>query len=229
MQADKNLHEKLYIGWEKYYQQSMNRPAWQEEADRLVQVFMQHLGYTGNSQIHVADYGCGDGRNLWPWLKVGATVTAVDLAPSALNKIARYCIESSVICPTLVCSEMENLPLAEGQFDVSQCLDALPQVYNVSQALKQIALTLRPNGKMLFNVFTPKDCAFGEGEQVEEKAFLYKQTLFRFFDHEDIMKILPTELEIVQAEHERWDDPPHIPFRPYPHTHDGIYYICRKK
>lgn len=223
-----NLSDK-YSGWEEYYKQSTDRPSWQEDPSPLVKKFMdmEHLGKIPN--LHIADYGCGDGRNLWPWVKANTHVTAIDIAPTALRKISENSIQQGLLCPTLVCTSMEETPLGENQFDAAQCLDALPQVWDVRKALIEITKTLRPNGKFLFNVFTPRDCAYGEGEQIEENAFAYKNTLFRFFEDDIIRRILPKELEVIEFVPETWEDPPHFPFRPVPHTHDGIYYVCQKK
>jgi ubiquinone/menaquinone biosynthesis C-methylase UbiE len=159
---------------------------------------------------------------------MGANITAIDCAPTALRKIAETCLENQLICPTLVCADMQNLPLADSQFDAAQCFDAIPQVWDTRSTLLHIARTLRPGGELIFNVFTPRDCAYGEGEQIEANAFLYSQTLFRFFEESDMRSLMPECLEIVESVAERWEDPPHVPFRPYSHIHDGIYYICRK-
>jgi len=218
-----------YSGWEEYYQQSLTRPSWKEDPSPLVKMFMKMEHVAKLPHLHIADYGCGDGRNLWPWVQANAHVTAVDVAPSALRKISEISIQHGLMCPTLVCTSMEDTPLGENQFDAAQCLDALPQVWDVKKALTEIAKTIRPRAKFLFNVFTPRDCAFGEGEQIEENAFVYKNTLFRFFEDDDIRKIIPQDLEIIEFVPETWEDPPHIPFRPVPHTHDGIYYVCQKK
>ncbi len=223
-----NLSDK-YSGWEEYYQQSPNRPSWQEDPSPLVKMFMEMEHIYKIPQVHIADYGCGDGRNLWPWVKANTHVTAVDIAPSALKKISEISIQQGLICPTLVCSSMEDMPLGENQFDAAQCLDALPQVWDVKNALTEISKTLKPKGKLLFNVFTPRDCAFGEGKQIEDNAFTYKNTIFRFFEDEDLRKLLPQDLEILESVPETWEDPPHFPFRPVTHTHDGIYYVCQKK
>ena len=224
----KNNEDEFTKGWEEYYQQSLNKPAWKKDSSPLVNMFMMKYNID-LSLLHVADYGSGDGRNLWPWVKAQAHVTAVDIAPSALRQIAMNSIEQKLTCPTLVCTNIEELPLAENQFDVAQCLDALPQVNDPQKALAEIAKTLRPGAKFLFNIFTPKDCAFGEGEKIQENAFVYKNTLFRFFEDQDIRDILPRNLDIIECVPQTWEDPPHIPFRPYAHTHDGVYYICQKK
>src|SRR3990172_5609871 len=101
----------LKSGWEEYYQQSIDKAAWKDDPSPLVSKFMQYAGFTNNIDFHIADYGCGDGRNLWPWVKAGAFVAAVDFAPTALSKIAKACLQQNVICPTLICSDMQELPL----------------------------------------------------------------------------------------------------------------------
>jgi hypothetical protein len=78
------------------------------------------------------------------------------------------------------------------------------------------------------NVFTPRDCAFGEGEQLTARSSLYKNTLFNFFEDDEFRPLLQGLFEVVECRPVRWDDPPHVPFRPYPHTHDALVYVLKK-
>lgn len=223
-----NRDADLTSGWEAYYRQTEGRPAWQEHPDEKVLEFIELAGMRDGHRLHVADFGSGDGRNLHPWLEAGAFVTAVDISPTALSKIAAASIGARLACPTLVSCNLEHLPLADCQFDMAQCLDALPQVKDAQRALQEMARTLRPGGKFLFNVFTPADCAFGEGDRLDDLSFSYKGTLFRFFTKEHVERIIPQSLRLLTLEHKRWLDPAHPPFRPKPHTHDGIYVVCER-
>lgn len=227
--ADNAQLESLsYAGWEEYYQQAGPDGAWDEKPAASVSAFISRFSHVDPTNLHVADFGCGDGRNLWPWLQRRARVTAVDIAPTALRRIADACIAAKCASPTLVNAAIERMPLADAQFDVAQCIDALPQVPDMGAALAEMARTLRPQAEILFNVFTPGDCAFGEGRAVGKNAFVYKDTFFRFLDEAAVLELLPTHLSVVHMETCTWDDPPHIPFRPYPHRHEAIFLVCRR-
>lgn len=223
---------EYYEGWEQYYKMSANKNSWDENPDKFVTFFLDRIigrVKTNNTHLHIADFGCGDGRNLWPWLLKGFKVTAVDISPSALEKISDKCLKNQNICPSLINADLQKLPLGKNQFDFAQCFDALPQVFDVKLALDEIEKSIRPQGEFIFNVFTPLDCAYGEGQEVEDNTFIYKNTLFRFFDENSILNIIPKNFEVLELKHESWKDPPHIPFRPEEHVHDGIYILCQKK
>jgi SAM-dependent methyltransferase len=217
-----------YTGWESYYQQVGEQAAWDDKPAPEVARFIDRLAGRDPSHLQVADLGCGDGRNLWPWLNLGARVTAVDIAPTALYRISDACRARGVVPPTLLHASLERLPLADAQFDAAQCLDALPQVVDAGAAMAEMARILRPGGEILFNVYTRNDCCFGEGEAVGEDAFEYKGTFFRFFDEPAVRALLPPTLAVMQMQTLAWDDPPHVPFRPYPHRHESIVLVCRR-
>jgi ubiquinone/menaquinone biosynthesis C-methylase UbiE len=131
--------------------------------------------------------------------------------------------------PTLVQADLESLPLAGSQFDFALCVDALPQVHRPRLALQEIARTLVPGGLFVTNVFTPADCAFGEGERLTARSFLYKNTLFNFFEDNEFRPLLDGLFDVRNCQRVSWVDPPHIPFRPYEHTHDALVYVLVKK
>jgi SAM-dependent methyltransferase len=223
-----DLNTESPDGWEDYYRQIPDdREAWSDRPDEAIPALIATAG-TSPSRI-ILDLGCGDGRNLWPWLRTKHRVLALDTAPTALARVAARCASRSLEQPVLLQSSMERLPfLFNASVDIVQCLDAMPQVEDVASVLAECARVIRPGGLLLFNLFTTEDCAFGEGEVEGRNAFRYNGTLFRFFDHGEIDPFLSPSLRIVSEDRREWIDPPHIPFRPYSHKHVALYYVCER-
>ncbi len=217
---------KYYDGWEAYYRVDENRTAWKNEADEAVILLQEDMA--DRADLHVADLGCGDGRNLWGWVTQGRRVLGVDIAPTALDHLRETAIARGLRVPTLMVGDIAGLPLAGDQFDLVQCYDAVPQTLDPQAVLTEMARIARPGGLVAFNVFTPGDCAYGEGTEVSRNAFLFNNTLFRFFEPDDLRALLPPSLEVLREDRRRWTDPPHGQFRPYTHTHEALFYVCRK-
>lgn len=219
---DKQLRVK---GWERYYKQIKGREAFGNDESIVVDIVNESLGKKHSVNVF-ADFGSGDGRNARRWIDMGLEVTCVDISPSAFTRLDNVYGQQKNI--KKVCANLEKLPIDDNLFDAAQCIDALPQVENTSKALKEMLRTVRHQGILVFNIFTTRDCAYGIGNRIDDQTYEYKDTLFRFFDEDDIRKLIPREAVLLKSVHKRWDDPPHIPFRPYPHTHDCLICVCQK-
>jgi len=217
---------EVYQGWEDYYRIANEWTAWKDQEDTSVKNLSNMISET--TPVHVADLGCGDGRNLWSWLARGACVTGIDLSETALARILANCGKRGVARPVLLACDFSATPIVSNQFDVVQCFDALAQVISPAAAVLEMTRITRPGGLVCFNVFTPADAAYGEGVEVELNAFVYNNTLFRFLEEADVSALLPESLAVINKERRRWRDPPHRPFRPYEHEHEALYYTCRK-
>jgi SAM-dependent methyltransferase len=224
---DKLRGHQVYQGWDNYYQAvGGDSSAWKDDEDDAVSRLQGMVGDL--SHLQIADLGCGDGRNLWSWIAHGSRVIGIDLAETALARILATCKKKGIQKPLLLATDFSATQLMSDQFDVVQCFDALAQVIDPGAAVVEMARIAKPDGLVCFNAFTPGDVAYGEGLEVEANAFAYNDTLFRFFEDDDILRLLPKDLIVVDKERRRWRDPPHTPFRPYEHEHEALYYVCRK-
>jgi len=79
---------------------------------------------------------------------------------------------------------------------------------------------LEPGGFLFLNLYTPGDGTFGKGERVGEKAFLYKDTLFCYYNEAEV-KALFAGWNLQDLRLHRWSDPAHGDFRPYAHEHES--------
>lgn len=223
----KEMNNEINSGWESYYLNATNIDLWKDEVEPFL---LENYNTICKKQIiKVLDIGCGDGRNSFIWITNNHNVICLDVAASGLRKIYEKCEESKFKKPELVCENFLETSLLEGVYDVVQCFDALAQINDVQSAVHKLCKMARAGGYVLFNYFTPGDCAYGEGERLDNRTFAYKDTLFKFLTESEIVEILPSDVEVVMRETRRWDDPPHGDYRPYPHTHEAAFFLLRKK
>jgi len=220
-----NSTDPFYDGWEiRYQSQTGDTEAWSSSPQPFVPAIISLF----NAESKVLDIGAGDGRNTRLELEAGHDVTVLDLAPTALRSLMKRMTNLGLPVPTAVLSSVEQIPLASDQFDAVTCFDTLPQCKHCRQALEEMHRILKPGGICGLNVFTSKDCAYGEGEQIAPRSFVYKQTLFHFFEPDDMVALCGGLMDIVSMDAVSWEDPPHVPFRPYKHHHDALVYVLKK-
>jgi len=217
--------DPLYKGWEqKYREQAGDAEAWSAQPAPFVSDMLPQIP----PNAAVADLGCGDGRHAHLLAEAGHRVTAVDCSPSALSQLLRQFAAWKLTPPVAVLANIESLPLASDQYDALLCANTLPQIPNCRQAMEEMHRVLKSGGLLITNVYTRHDVAFGEGDMVAPNEFVYKNTFFRFFDEEGMPALCQGLFQVEQVQHVEWDDPPHVPFRPYPHHHDTLAYVLRK-
>jgi ubiquinone/menaquinone biosynthesis C-methylase UbiE len=216
--------ENFQGGWELKYREQAEGFAWSSEPQPGVAEFVNKL----SPKALILDVGAGDGRNAAVAQNAGHQVALLDISTTALDLALRNLRPQSVAEPVAVLGTMEEMPLAAGQFEAVICLDALPQALNASRALREIHRVLKPHGKVYLNLFTPQDCAWGEGEQIGPRSWVFKQTLFSFWAANEFDQMCSRLFEVENVKQRRWSDPPHIPFRPYQHEHDALFYELKK-
>jgi SAM-dependent methyltransferase len=144
-------------------------PLWSERADdwaRIQEPLMRPafeagldaLAITGETRL--LDVGCGSGLALRIAADRGATVTGLD-ASSALLEHARRRVPGA----PLVQGELEELPLADGSFDVVTGFNSFQYAARPAAALAEAARVLAPGGCLLYLNWAPP-------EQCEAAAYL---------------------------------------------------------
>jgi ubiquinone/menaquinone biosynthesis C-methylase UbiE len=155
-------------------------------------------------------------------------VTALDLSPAALKLLDGNFKRRDLRTPLTVIGSATNIPLGDAQFDAVVCIDGFCQLDRPVLAMQEAARVLRPGGRFLLDIFTPKDGTFGKGEQIAAQDFLYRGTLFRYFNAEQFASIYKDLFRVVEVFEAAWSDPPHGEFRPEPHNHHALVYILEK-
>lgn len=205
---------ELQYGWEKAYQEQSEGPLWQEDPIPVIPPAIEAL--KKRNIRTVVDLGCGDGRNLAALADAGFNATGVDIAPTGLAHAGRVIRRRAF----LLRADATTLPLIDASVDAVTCFDVFGQIQDPTQLIAEARRVVHPDGLFVTNAFTLKDETYGEGTEIAPHTFAYKDTLFRYYD-EDEMRTLFADWNVLEMDRISWDDPPHGDFRPYPHKHDN--------
>lgn len=217
---------EVYRGWDESYQQS-DGCLWGANPSPLMEYVLRSQDFDKN--MLVADLGAGDGRNTAFLAQNGYNaLCCVDISRTGLNTIRERAEASGFRTPILIHSPLEDVAIGDKCIDGAVCVDTLPQIRHPQKALEEIARILKPGASLFINFFTDRDCAFGEGEMVGSRSYLYKGTLFNFFTSEDCHRLFRGLFEIRSETEREWIDPPHYPFRPVEHRHVALDFCLRK-
>jgi SAM-dependent methyltransferase len=96
----------------------------------------------------VAEVGCGTGRQTLPLLRSGASLVCVDLSEDMLRLARRKALaEQPAGWADFVVGTAENLPLADGRFDVAVIFGSLHHFSDPSAALRKVAGIMKAGGR----------------------------------------------------------------------------------
>jgi 2-polyprenyl-6-hydroxyphenyl methylase/3-demethylubiquinone-9 3-methyltransferase len=111
----------------------------------------------------IADIGCGGGILSEAMARAGAEVTAIDLAPEALDVARLHAIESGLTVDYRLVSAEALADQMPGQFDAVTCLEMLEHVPDPLSVLRACAALLKPGGRLFLSTLnrTPKAFALG--------------------------------------------------------------------
>lgn len=204
------LDSSTAAGWERAYAENADSQLWSKEpVPVLDEVIARAKGCC-------LDLGCGDGRNLLALQHGGFDVAGIDVSATALKR-ADSLLRAHGRSAPLVLGDIRSLPFADGLFDVVTAFDVLGQVSDTGAVLAEVRRVLRVGGLFAATFFDPSDETYGEGAQIADNTFLYKETLFRYFSLREVKEIFGDwSVEITQV---AWTDPPHGSFRPCEHVH----------
>ena len=128
--------ESFYDGWDDYYKEQGDA-AW---GDNPPPFLAEHLGGLLKPGQSLVDFGAGDARNSLGLVGDGRSLTLVDISAPGLERASNRVRGMGLRpMPTLVVAGLEDLPLAQNQFDVALCIDALPQVQRPRSAWQEMA------------------------------------------------------------------------------------------
>jgi len=213
-------------GWEEYYLAQDGAKAWNGVPEDFLLERLDEILVPG--AFKVIDVACGDGRNTYPFLGRGLSITATDLSPAALDSFRSRCRIEDIAPPVLLAGDFFALGLLPQQFHCAICFNAVSHFPSPAAALERIVSLLMPGGRAAFNAFTTHDVAYGEGEEIGRNQFSYKDTLFTFLDEHEVKALLPEGVKVLHSETRRWREPPHGAFRTAPHTHEASFFIVER-
>jgi len=176
----------------------------------------------------VLEICAGDGRITKELIKSKAEIIPSDISIHALEHLAEAFRACGHTVPLGVVAPADNLPFGRNTFDAVVSWDGICQIGMLRDALKEVHRVLKPGGRLICDVFTPDDAAWGQGEQINATSWAYKGTLFNFFTTDQFTSIVKDLFEVERVFETRWEDPPHGEFRPTRHTHVADVFFLRK-
>lgn len=138
-----------------------NAEAWARQAREGLDVFRDALNTPAFlallppiAGLRGLDVGCGEGSNTRQLARLGARMSAVDIAPT----FVRYARASEVADPLgidYVVGDGMQLPFADGAFDFATAFMSLMDMPDPARALLQMRRVVRPGGFVQFSILHP--------------------------------------------------------------------------
>ena len=223
MEAAMNIS---HDGWDRYYLEQQGERAWNGVPDAFLMEHLDILAAPGISKV--IDIASGDGRNTEPFLDRGLQVVSTDLSPSALASFQQRCRLEGQEPPVMIAGDFFALDFTPDQFDCAVCFNSVPHFESPARGLEKIFRLLAKGGRAAFNCFTPNDVAFGQGQQLGENRFSYKDTLFTFLVEQEVLAILPDFVKVLHAETRHWEEPDHGSYRTGTHVHEACFFVVER-
>jgi 2-polyprenyl-6-hydroxyphenyl methylase/3-demethylubiquinone-9 3-methyltransferase len=102
-------------------------------------------------QAHALDVGCGGGLLSESLARAGASVTAIDLAPTMVETARLHALDSGLSIDYRVQSAEMLLTSHAGKFDVVTCMEMLEHVPDPSITMDVLARLTRPGGDVFIS------------------------------------------------------------------------------
>lgn len=216
-------------GWLRAYEGRKDGYLWKEDPIEFLPRYAEQFREEGIQTI--LDAGCGDGRNTAFLLQKDFYVIGMDISQVAITRALQLVRHRGLNRACFVEADIELLPypFPENLFDALVCLDTFGQILDVSSLVLGFQRVVRRGGLILVNIYNLDDVSFGEGERLGDRTFLYKNTLYRFFNESDI-ELLFAGFDLLELKRLRWEDPPHPGYRDYRHEHDSyVVLLCNSR
>ena len=110
------------------------------------------VDFDGQRGRDVLDVGCGAGVDAVRFARAGARVTAVDIAPAAIE-LAKRNFEFQRLGAELVTADGESLPFPDGSFDFVFAHGVVQYTGNDQALVDECRRVLRPGGTAVFQVY----------------------------------------------------------------------------
>ena len=119
---------------------------------------------------HLVDVGCGrGGPGLWVAAQTGASLTGIDIAPSALAAAEERAASLGLAKrATFHLGRFDLLPFDDATVDAVMSVDALPFTPDKAVAIVELARVLRPGGRLVLTTWDYKTQPVGRPPQVED-------------------------------------------------------------
>ncbi len=101
----------------------------------------------------VLDVGCGNGRNLLPFLEKGCRCVGVDSSPMMIEQARRFLSRRGYTNTKLLVADARNLPFSNDEFDLVLFIRALHNIKGREERIKALKEARRVGKKLLLSVW----------------------------------------------------------------------------
>lgn len=144
----------------------------------------------------ILDAGCGNGRHVVLFSKLGYDVYGMDISREAVE-VANSWLTKEGLTAHLKVGDVEKLPFKDKFFDVVISYGVLDHVRfpKAKKAVNEIKRVLKDGGYLYITLKTTADSAFGLGKTVEKNTYVLdggyeKGILQHYFDQGEIKELL---------------------------------------
>jgi ubiquinone/menaquinone biosynthesis C-methylase UbiE len=176
----------------------------------------------------VMDAGCGDGRNISPFLEQGFDVTGVDESRYALEICRKNYPDAKNL--KLIQASLTSIPLPDESLDALICDHVITHIRDIGVVLANFHRLLRRGGYALLEFTSPQDSTYGQGQRISDNEFNQDGVYLRYDTPEDVWKML-SKFTIICFTPEHLSHPDHGPgyVRKGRHKHHSHFVIARKQ
>jgi 2-polyprenyl-6-hydroxyphenyl methylase / 3-demethylubiquinone-9 3-methyltransferase len=148
--------------------------------------------------IRALDIGCGGGFLAEEFARLGCQVVGVDPSAVSIETARRHAAATGLDVDYRV-GTGEQLPMADGEFDLAYCCDVLEHVADLDAVISETARVLKPEGIFLFDTINRTLAS-----KLLAIKVMQEWRLTRCIDsaiHEWTMFITPKELVVILGRH----------------------------
>ena len=148
--------------------------------------------------IRALDIGCGGGFLAEEFARLGCQVVGVDPSAVSIETARRHAAATGLDVDYRV-GTGEQLPVADGEFDLAYCCDVLEHVSDLDAVISETARVLKPKGIFLFDTINRTLAS-----KLIAIKVMQEWRLTRCIDsaiHEWTMFITPKELVVILGRH----------------------------
>lgn len=150
-----DILEKKYASESNWYDDWRDSSKYYTIITEITQRCIRENAVFFSQEKKALDAGCGTGRNIQTLLDLGAKkVNGLDLTEKLLEK-ATYKFRDNKCVELGIQNLNEKLDFPDEVFDVIICCKTLPHVVNIAGAMKEFNRTLKKDGTMILDFYSP--------------------------------------------------------------------------
>ena len=188
--------------WDRFYKEGKYVMWWPSETviRWTKRAFSEKTG-------RVLDSGCGNGRHILFFAKIGFAIHGIDISSKSLN-MAKESLKKEGLPAYLQQASCTNLPYKDEEFDGVVLFGVLDHLLldDIKKAIKETRRVLKEGGKVFFSLRSTRDSDYGKGKEIEENTFLIpgdveKNLPQHFFSYNEIQELFAKfTIDYIEAE-----------------------------